>query len=67
MLILEHTAPDAGIDPFSQALDVVMLAVTGGRERNRPQFETLLADSGFRPAGVTTTEGPMSIVEAVAR
>jgi len=67
VLILEHIAPDTGVDPFSQTLDVVMLAVTGGRERTSAQLSRLLEDNRFRPAGVTTTRGPMAIVEAVAR
>lgn len=67
VLILEHIAPDTGVDPFSQTLDVVMLAVTGGRERTSAQLSRLLEDNRFRPAGVATTRGPMAIVEAVAR
>jgi C-methyltransferase len=66
VLILEHIAPDSGVDVFSQTLDVVMLAVTGGRERTRAQLGRLLEDNGFRPTGVTTTRGPIAIVEAVA-
>jgi C-methyltransferase len=67
VLILEHIAPDIGVDAFSQTLDVMMLAVTGGRERTGAQICRLLEDNGFRAAGVTTTHGPMSIVEGVAR
>lgn len=67
VLILEHIAPDDGVDSFSQTLDVVMLAVTGGRERSAAQLSRLLEGSGFGPGRVTTTRGPICIVEAVAR
>lgn len=67
VLILEHIAADAGVDRFSQTLDVVMLAITGGRERTHAQLDHLLEANGFRSVGVTKTGGPMSIVEAVAR
>lgn len=66
VLILEHIAPDSGVDAFSQTLDVVMLAVTGGRERNRAQLDQLLGANGFRPTGVITTAGPIAVVEAEA-
>lgn len=67
VLILEHTGADAGVDRFSQILDVLMLAITGGRERTHAQLDHLLEAAGFRPVGVTRTGGPMSIVEAVAQ
>ena len=50
-----------------EIVDVLMLAVTGGRERTHAQLDRLLDENGFRPVGVTRTGGPMSIVEAVAQ
>lgn len=67
LLILEHIAPDSGVDAFSQTLDVVMLAVTGGRERTGAQLGRLLEANSFQLTGVTTTAGPMAIVEGIAR
>jgi hypothetical protein len=67
VLILEHIAPESRVDPFSQTLDVMMLAVTGGRERTGAQLGRLLEANGFRPTRVTSTAGPIAIVEAVAR
>lgn len=53
-------------DPRVQTLDVVMLAVTGGRERSPSQLATLLDTAGFRLGRVVETSGPLSIVEATA-
>jgi hypothetical protein len=44
-------------------LDVIMLSVTGGRERTVSQLGELFDRAGFRLAGVTETAGAMRIVE----
>ncbi len=66
VLIIEHTAPDYGTDIVSHTLDVVMLAITGGRERTTGQLGALLRSAGFRPSAVVPTAGPTRIVEGVA-
>ena len=66
VLVIEHTAPDEGADIVSHTLDVLMLAVTGGRERTAGQLGTLLGSAGFRPSAVVATAGPTRIVEGVA-
>ena len=43
-----------------------MLAVTGGRERTRAEYEALLDRSGFRLERVLPTRSEYSIVEALA-
>jgi hypothetical protein len=60
--VLEHDQPD----PRGHTLDVIMLAVTGGRERTGLQLGELLAGAGFTDSTVVDTAGPMRIVEAVA-
>ena len=45
VLIIEHTAPDEGADIVSHTLDVLMLAVTGGRERTAGELGALLGRS----------------------
>jgi hypothetical protein len=67
VLVLEHIAPDEGVDRFSATLDVLMLTVTGGRERSAAELGELLALAGFSPRRVQPTAGPIAIVEAVAR
>jgi O-methyltransferase len=66
VLIIEDVIPEDAIDPRVHTLDVIMLAVTGGRERTASQHNELLRSSGFRPTAVIDTAGPMRIVEGVA-
>jgi C-methyltransferase len=66
VLIIEGVAPDDRDDPRVCTLDVIMLALTGGRERTAGQLGELLRSADFRPTGVVETEGPMRIVEGIA-
>lgn len=52
MLILEHVIPDEGGDDAAAraraiAFDVNMMALFGGRERTRDEFDSLLTTAGF--------------------
>jgi hypothetical protein len=67
VLIVESLIADAPGPHFSKTLDIMMLAVTGGRERTAPEYETLLAAAGFRLERVTPTRSQHSVVEAVPR
>ena len=66
VLIIENVLGDARSDPRGYTLDVIMLAVTGGRERTGPQLVGLLESAGFVDCKVIDTMGPLRIVEAVA-
>lgn len=66
VLVVEDVIPEETLDPRAHALDVLMLAVTGGRQRTAGQLGELLRSAGFRPTSVIETPGPMRIVEAVA-
>lgn len=63
VLVIEDMMPAGRVDPRSQTLDVIMLTVTGGRERTVSQLGELFERTGFRLAGVTETAGAMRIVE----
>jgi len=67
LLVIEAIMTDEpGFSP-SHVMDLSMLALTGGRERNERQFGELFAATGFRLARTIPTESPVStIVEAVA-
>ena len=65
-LIVEGILPDEGHDARVHTLDVVMLSITGGKERSARQLGDLLHDAGFRLTTVAETSGPMRIVEAIA-
>jgi hypothetical protein len=66
VLIIETLVAEAPGPHFGKTLDIIMLAVTGGRERTRSQYAALLAHAGFRLERVLPTASQYSIVEAVA-
>jgi hypothetical protein len=66
VLIVEALVSEEPGTHFGKTLDIIMLAVTGGRERTRTRYAELLADAGFRLEQVLATRSDYSIVEAVA-
>jgi O-methyltransferase len=58
--------PDGPPDPRVHNLDLIMLIMTGGRERTAAELRNLFARAGFQLTAVTETASPMRIVEAVA-
>jgi hypothetical protein len=66
VLIIENVLGDVQSDRRGHTLDVIMLAVTGGRERTGEQLGALLTDAGFTKPTVIDTAGPLRIVEAIA-
>lgn len=66
LLIIEAVAEEEDLDPRVQTLDVIMLAITGGRERTSRQLGQLLASARFELRSVVATPGALRIVEAVA-
>jgi len=65
-LIIETLVPEVPGPHFGKTLDVIMLAVTGGRERSRTEYGALLERSGLRLERVLPTRSEYSIVEALA-
>lgn len=47
-------------------LDVIMLAVTGGRERTVQELSSLLEAAGFRATRTVETDAPIRLLEAIA-
>jgi C-methyltransferase len=66
ILVIENLLPDNGTDPQAQSLDIIMLAMTGGRQRTAQRFGELFTSCGFGDPTVIATEGPLRIVEAPA-
>jgi hypothetical protein len=64
LLIVEGVIPKERTDPRALTLDIIMLTVTGGRERTAAQFSALLDRAGFHFNRVIDTASPMRIVEA---
>jgi hypothetical protein len=66
LLIVETLVPDIPGPHFGKTVDIIMLAVTGGREREAAQHGALLASAGFELARVIPTASQYSLVEAIA-
>jgi ubiquinone/menaquinone biosynthesis C-methylase UbiE len=66
VLVLESLI-EPGNDPaFTKWLDLLMMAVTGGRERSASDFARLFEKAGLRLNRVLPTRDTISVVEAVA-
>jgi hypothetical protein len=64
LLIVEMVLPQEPPHPGFE-LDMVMLTLTGGRERTAEEYGALLVKAGLRLERVVPTDTPVSIVEAV--
>jgi hypothetical protein len=65
LIIVEAVVADTSDPHFGKLLDIIMLAVTGGRERTKSEYEALLSSAGFRLEQIFATPSQYSIVEAV--
>ena len=65
-LLLVEMVITPGNDPaFGKLLDLEMLVIPGGRERTEAEYAELLGSAGFKLTGITPTQAPVSIIEAV--
>ena len=64
VLVIENILSDQDPDPRGHTLDIIMLAVTGGRERTPTQLAKLLDQAGFSQPTIIQTEGPLRLAEA---
>jgi hypothetical protein len=62
-LLLVETVLTPSSDPSSALMDVLMMVLTGGRERTEEEFGSLLRDAGFSLTRVIPTPGA-SILES---
>ncbi|MGQ0575529.1 MAG: methyltransferase [Pseudonocardia sp.] len=67
VLLVEWLLPDGSEPDGAKVLDVMMLAVTGGRERTRAGYRALLDDAGIELVAVHPTASPMHVVEGRVR
>jgi hypothetical protein len=63
LLLVEMVVPAAAAMHPSKLLDLVMLAVTGGRERTAEEYRELYAHAAFELTRVVPTASAVSIVE----
>jgi hypothetical protein len=66
LLIIETLVSEEPGPHFGKMLDIIMLAVTAGRERKPSEYRTLLRTAGFEVTRIIPTASH-SIVEAVIR
>lgn len=67
VLVIEAIMPEGGEDRWPRMLDVLMLAVTGGRERTVAEYESLLTRAGLTLVQVHTTATPLVVIEAAVK
>jgi len=62
LLVLESILPETPEPHLSKTLDIIMLTMTGGKERTRAEYDQLLSAGGFRLDRVVATTSPVSII-----
>jgi hypothetical protein len=65
LLIIEQVVSPRNEPGTAKIMDLEMMVLPGGRERNEPEWKALLADAGFRLERVIPTPLPQRIIEAV--
>jgi hypothetical protein len=65
LLIVEMVLPPGDAPHPGKILDMVMLVLMGGQERNEAEYADLLDNAGFRLNRVVATQSPVTVVEAV--
>jgi hypothetical protein len=67
VLVVDRFLPGVEDGPHPTAiLDMVMLAVFGGRERRRDEWDAIFAAAGLRVNRTFATASELSIIEGVA-
>jgi len=64
LLLIEAIVPDNAHPSWIKMLDIGMLTILNGKERTRPEFEKLIAASGFKLERVMDVGLGTSILEA---
>jgi hypothetical protein len=64
LILVEWALSEANLPSTGKLMDLVMLVLTGGKERTIDEYRELLASAGFRLQGVTSTPTEHAIIEA---
>jgi hypothetical protein len=64
LLLVEQVIPPGNDLHPSKFLDLIMLTITGGRERTEEEYAALFAKAGFELTRVVPTQSAVSVVEA---
>ncbi|HWU25583.1 MAG TPA: methyltransferase [Rhizomicrobium sp.] len=66
LVVFELALPEGPEPHPAKLLDIIMLSITGGRERTAKEYAKLFASAGWADDGVTLTPGPMALHKARA-
>lgn len=64
LVLLEMVMPEGDVPHLTKMVDVVLLAMVGGRERTETEWRQLLGEAGFTLNRVVPGSGPLSAIEA---
>jgi hypothetical protein len=67
LVVLEGIVPEGDEPHLTKTIDLVMLAIQGGRERSAEEFEQLLSSAGFTLDRIVPTRTPYSVLEATLK
>jgi hypothetical protein len=65
LALVEMVVPPGFVPHFANVLDLEMMVLCDGKERNEGEFRELLAGAGFKLTRVVPTDAPHCVVEAV--
>jgi hypothetical protein len=65
LLLVEMVLPEGDTPHRGKIFDMMMLLLTGGRERTAVEYGSLLNDAGFKLVRIVPTSSAGSVVEAV--
>jgi len=67
LVVIEHIVPAGDTPDFSKPIDLIMLGMTGGKERTAAEYADLLTNAGFIVTTVKETGTPFSAIEATVQ
>ena len=65
LLLVEWSLPEANLPSTGKLSDLIMLVLTGGKERTTDEYRKLLASAGFRFNRLVPTATELAIIEAI--
>jgi hypothetical protein len=64
--VVEMLTGEPGAGGIAPLMDIAMLTMLSGRERNVAEFDRLFADAGLTRVRTTPVQEPFAVIEAVA-
>lgn len=64
LLLVVYCLDEINSSSMAQAVDLIMMTVTGGRERTFPEYQTLLSGTHFQISRAIPVTGHIQIIEA---